>query len=68
MMGLFWKKDKDLLAVEIQSEIKKLTKQNSSTETGINVRPLGIISPTTIIRKIIYRECCDLKFHGTKLC
>ena len=37
MLGQFWKKDKDLIAVEIPSEIKKAYYTNNFTEGGINI-------------------------------
>ena len=61
MLGLPWKKDKDLLAVEIPSKIKKLTKRAILQKLASIYDPLGIISPTTIIRKIIYCDICESK-------
>ena len=49
MLGLSWKKDKDMLAVEISSEMKKLTKQTILQKLASIYVPLGITSPTTII-------------------
>ena len=47
ILRLIWEKDKDLLVVEIPSE-------SLLNEPFCNT--LGIISPTTTIRKIIYRD------------
>ena len=67
-LGLSWIKNKDLLAVEIPSEIKYLTKQTVlQTLASICDVPLGIMSPTTIIGKIIYCDICDSKILWDKL-
>ena len=54
-----WNKDKDTLAVEIPSEVKKLTKRTILQKLASIFDRLGIISPTTIIGKIIYRDVCN---------
>ena len=61
MLGLPWNKDEDTLTVEIPSEVRKLTKRTILQKLGSIYDPLRIISPTTIIRKIIYRDVCDSK-------
>ena len=68
MLGLSWKKDKDFLAREISSEIKKLTKRTTLQKLASTYDHLGIISPTTIIGKIIYRDICDSQISWEKLC
>ena len=54
MMGLYQKKEKDLLAVEIRSEIKKLTKRTILQKLTLIYDPLGIIPPITIIGKVVH--------------
>ena len=54
-----WNKDKDTLALEIPSEVKKLTKRTILQKLASIFDRLGIISPTTIIGKIIYRDVCN---------
>ena len=54
MLGLHWKKEKDLLAVEIPSAIKKLTKRIILQKLTLIYDPLGIIPPITIIRKMVH--------------
>ena len=70
-LGLSWINNKDLLAVEIPSEIKYLTKRTVlQTPASICDGPLGIISTitsTTIIGKIIYCDICDSKILWDKL-
>ena len=53
MLGLPWNKDEDALAVEILSEVKKLTKRTILLKLASIYDRLGIISLTTIIGKII---------------
>ena len=45
---------------------QKAFQKNSSTETGVNIRPFDIISPTTIIEKINFRDICDSKISWNK--
>ena len=61
MLGLSWKRGKDFLAVEISSEIKKLTKQTILQKMTSLCNPLGIIPPTATIGKIICCDICDSK-------
>ena len=61
LLGLPWNKDEDTLAVEITSEVKKMKKQTILQKLVSIYDPFGIISPTTIIGKIIYRDVCDYK-------
>ena len=61
MLGLPWNKNEDTLAEEIASEVKKLTKRTIFQKLASIYDPLGIISPTTIIGKIIYRDVFDFK-------
>ena len=61
MLGLPWNKDEDTLAVEIPSEVKKLRKRTILQKLASIYDPLGIISPATIIGKIIYRDVFDSK-------
>lgn len=49
MLGLSWKKNKDLLAVKIPSEMKKLTKRTVLRKLASIYDHLGVISPATII-------------------
>ena len=61
MLGLPWNKDEDTLAAEIPSEVKKLRKRTILQKLASIYDPLGIISPATIIGKIIYRDVFDSK-------
>ena len=59
------KKNKDFLAVEIPSEIKKLTKRTASQNLASIYDYLGEISPTTIIGKIL-SDICNSKISCDK--
>ena len=61
MLGLPWNKDEDTLAVEIPSEVKKLGKQTILQKLASIYDSFRIISPTTIIGKIIYHDVCGSK-------
>ena len=61
MLGLPCNKDGDMWAVEIPSEVKNLTKRTILQKLAWIYDPLGIISPTTIIGKIIDHDVCDSK-------
>ena len=61
MLGLPWNRDEDILAVEIPSAVKKLTKRTILQKLASIYDPLRIISPTKIIGKTIYRDICDSK-------
>ena len=61
MLGLPWKRDEDTLAVEIPSEVKKLTKRTILQKLASIYDPFEIISSTIIIGKIICRDVCDSK-------
>ena len=51
----------DTLAVEIPSEVKKLGKQTILQKLASIYDSFRIISPTTIIGKIIYHDVCGSK-------
>ena len=61
MLGLPWNKDEDTIVVETPSEAKKLPKRTILQKLASIYDPFGIISPTTIIGKNIYRDVCDSK-------
>ena len=66
MLRLSSKKDKDMLVVEISSEMEKLTKQTILQKLASIYDPFGITSPTTIIGKCIYCDVCDSKILWKK--
>ena len=66
MLGLSWRKDKDLQAVEIPSEVKKLTKRTILQRLTSIYDPFRIISSATITGKTICPVTCDSKVSWDK--
>lgn len=60
ILRLSWKKERDTASVEVPSKQAKLT-----TKRGILAKlakicdPLGLISPESLVGKLIYRTVCD---------
>ena len=61
ILGHIWDKIDDTLEIKISktSEDKPVTKREILTNLGSVYDPLGIISPTMVEGKHIYREACD---------
>ena len=66
MLGLSSKKDRHMLALEVLSEKKKLTKQRTLQKLASIYDPIGIILPTTITGKIVYHDLWDFKISWDK--
>ena len=66
MLGLSSKKDRHMLALEVLSENKKLTKQRTLQKLASIYDPIGIILPTTITGKIVYHDLWDFKISWDK--
>ena len=62
ILGLCWHKKKDKISVlkPITKE-KQPSKRNILSESASAYDPIGLISPTHLIGKILYREVCELK-------
>ena len=62
ILGLCWNKEKDNISVvkPITKE-KWPTKRNILSELASVYDPIGLISPSHLIGKILYREVCELK-------
>ena len=61
ILGLNWNKSKDTLAVEIPPLVDNITKQMILQKLTSIYDPLGFISATTVIGKMIYRDTCESK-------
>eukprot|EP00794_Sanderia_malayensis_P007573 gene7573-biopygen6100 len=59
MLGLTWNKTKDSLAVVFPSNQAEMTKRGILRSLASVYDPLGLASPTVLLGKFIYRECCD---------
>ena len=55
-----------MLALEVLSEKKKLTKQRTLQKLASIYDPIGIILPTTITGKIVYHDLWDFKISWDK--
>ena len=62
ILGLCWNKEKDNISVvKLITKEKQLTKRNILSELASVYDPIGLISPTHLISKILYREVRELK-------
>ena len=59
LFGLLWDKSKDTLSVTISKEKSASTKRGVLSVLAKIYDPLGIVSPTTLLGKIMYREICE---------
>ena len=58
LLGLPWDKSKDTLSVETPRKTTTTTKRAALAKV---YDPLGLISPTTLVAKQLYREMCEIK-------
>ena len=61
LLGLLWNKTEDTLTIPISSEREISTKREALSELAKVYDPLGLVSPSTLIAKILYREMCEAK-------
>ena len=63
IQGLGWDKQNDTIEVTIPQQVEEehVTKKTILSHLGSIYDPLGILSPTTVEGKRIYREACDEK-------
>ena len=70
VLGLCWDKQKDTLEIEINKTLEKIpvTKATMLSQLSRVYDPLGIVSPTLVEGKRLYREACDeMKSWNTEL-
>jgi hypothetical protein len=60
LLGLTWNKTKDTLTVETKQE-PVTTKREALSELAKVYDPLGLVSPSTVVAKQLYREMCEAK-------
>jgi hypothetical protein len=60
LLGLPWNREKDTLSVEM-SAADCSSKRSVLTELAKIYDPLGLVSPSTLVAKLLYREICDAK-------
>ena len=61
MLGLPWDKKKDTLRILYPRETAECTKRGILANLAKIYDPIGLVSPTTLSGKFIYRDICDLK-------
>ena len=61
LLGLSWDKERDVIKIEIPSGKAEPTKRGILGKIAKIYDPLGLISPVTLHRKFLYRDCCDAK-------
>jgi hypothetical protein len=61
ILGLPWDKAKDTLKIIYPQEHDKVTKRSILATLAKIYDPIGVVSPTTLAGKLIYRNVCDLK-------
>ena len=67
LLGLPWDKSKDTLSVETSPK-EAMTKREVLSELAKVYDTLGLVSPTTLVAKQLYREMCEAKLSwGEKL-
>ena len=67
LLGLPWNKADDKIAVQFQkSEVSTPTKREVLSNIAKIYDPLGVVSPTSLIGKLLYREICDRKIPWDK--
>ena len=66
ILGLFWDKKEDSIAIEIPGNRAKHTKRETLSKLASIYNSLGLISPINLQGKVVYRELCELKVAWDK--
>ena len=61
LLGVSWDMEKDTMEVKFPPERTQPTKRNLLGKLSKVYDPLGLVSPTTLSGKLLYRKACDLK-------
>ena len=59
LLGVPWDKENDTIKVNFPDRSNEVTKRGVLGKIAKIYDPLGIVSPTTLQGKLIYREACD---------
>ena len=60
LLGLPWNRERDTLSIEM-SAAECSSKRSVLSELAKIYDPLGLVSPTTLAAKLLYREICYIK-------
>ena len=66
LLGVPWDKKKDTIKVNFPDSLKEITRRSVLGNIAKIYDPLGIVSPTTLQGKFIYREICDARMPWDK--
>lgn len=66
LLGLLWDKIRDTLSVVISKEESASTKRIALSQLAKVYDPLGLVSPATLLGKMVYREMCGIVIFRTK--
>ena len=61
LLGVPWEKGEDTLSVNFPDPLTDVTKRSVLGNIARIYDPLGLVSPVSLVGKIIYREACDIK-------
>ena len=61
LLGLPWNRQQDTLSVTLTKPFGTTTKRGILSKLAKIYDPLGLVSPTTLVGKLIYRDVCDAK-------
>ena len=63
LLGMPWNKESDTIEVSFpETTVEKVTKREILATTAKIYDPLGLVSPVTLVGKMLYRQACDMKF------
>ena len=61
LLGMVWNKSEDTLSIESPAIKNVSSKREALSELAKVYDPLGLVSSTTLVAKILYREMCEAK-------
>ena len=61
ILGLPWNKRQDTIEVEFPTDRTQVTKRGILAKIARVYEPLGLVAPTTLSGKLLYRDACDQK-------
>ena len=66
LLGMPWNKEEDTIAVTFPSPLEQPTKRDLLGSLARIYDPLGLVSPTTLTGKMLYRDVCDSRIAWDK--
>ena len=66
LLGIPWNKEEDTIAVTFPSSPEQPTKRDLLGSLARIYDPLGLVSPTTLTGKMLYRDVCDSRIVWDK--